>query len=149
MPLPELENLARIGQLQPFPASDREIATLLKSGRSRLADARNVQLSLESRFDLAYNAAHALALAALRRAGYRSSNRFVVFQVLPSTAGMPAATWRVMAKAHDQRNLFEYEGGGEVDERLLSDLIAATQQLSAALGAGGGNRTPRAVSGER
>jgi hypothetical protein len=99
MPLPELENLARIGQLQPFPASDREIATLLKSGRSRLADARNVQLSLESRFDLAYNAAHALALAALRRAGYRSSNRFVVFQVLPSTAGMPAAAWRVMAKA--------------------------------------------------
>jgi hypothetical protein len=135
MTSPELENLARIGRLQPFLAIDREVATLLRSGRSRLADARNVQLSLESRFDLAYNAAHALALAALRRAGYRSSNRFVVFQVLPFTAGLPATVWRVLARAHDQRNLFEYEGGGEVDERLLADLIAATEQLDDALGA--------------
>jgi hypothetical protein len=39
----------------------------------------------------------------------------------------------VLARAHDQRNLFEYEGGGEVDERLLADLIAATEQLSDAL----------------
>lgn len=72
----ELENLVKIGQLKREPASAVEIEGLLRSGEARLADAANVDLSLESRFDLAYNAAHALALAALRRLGYRSSNRY-------------------------------------------------------------------------
>jgi hypothetical protein len=43
-------------------------------------------LSPEIRFDLAYNAAHALALAALRWNGYRLNNsRYIVFQALPHT----------------------------------------------------------------
>lgn len=33
-------------------------------------------------FDLAYGAAHALCLAALRHHGYRPSQRYIVFQVL-------------------------------------------------------------------
>jgi len=36
---------------------------LRRSGLARLADAGKVSLALESRFDLAYNAAHALCLA--------------------------------------------------------------------------------------
>lgn len=52
-------------------------------GRVRLKDAANATLGLESRFDLAYNAAHALSLAALRWHGYRSENRYLVFQTLP------------------------------------------------------------------
>ena len=81
----ELENLARLGQLKREPPMVSEIRGLLRSGEARLADAANRALSLESRFDLAYNAAHALALAALRLRGYRSGNRFLVFQVLPHT----------------------------------------------------------------
>ncbi len=133
MPIPELDNLARIGKLKAFPAPKEEIESLLRSGRRRLADAENVNLSLESRFDLAYNAARALALAALRQAGYRSDNRYVVFQVLPHTLGVSNADWRIFAKAHDQRNLFEYEGGGEIEERLLADLIEAAHRLERAL----------------
>ena len=34
---------------------------------------------------LVYNAAHALCLAALRWHGYRSGNRYIVFQLLPHT----------------------------------------------------------------
>jgi len=67
-----------------------EIAGLLRTGRARLHDAKNTALALESRFDLAYNAAHALCLAALRRMGYRSGNRYIVFQVLPHTLGLGA-----------------------------------------------------------
>ena len=63
-----------------------------ESGENRLADAANPSLSLESRFDLAYNAAHALASAALRRLGYRAENRYVVFQALPHTLGLPVET---------------------------------------------------------
>ncbi len=36
---------------------------MLKSGATRLADARNLTVSLEGRFDAAYGAAHALCLA--------------------------------------------------------------------------------------
>jgi len=79
---------------------EAEIAGLLRSARARLADARNLALSLESRFDLAYNAAHALCLAALRRCGYRARQRYIVFQLVPHTLGLGPEVWRLLAKAH-------------------------------------------------
>jgi len=131
----ELENLAKTGQIKAEPGTRAEFDGLVDSARKRLADARNESLSSESRFDLAYNAAHAFALAALRRHDYRSKNRYVVFQVLPHTLGLDASIWRVLAKCHDQRNLAEYEGRSEVDERLLADLINCTIRLAAAVAA--------------
>lgn len=96
-----LERLATAGGALAAEAADAsEIDGLLRSGRARLADARNAGLSLESRFDLAYNAAHALCLAALRRQGYRPKHRYIVFQVLPHTLGLGPAVWRVLDKAH-------------------------------------------------
>lgn len=129
----ELENLARIGKLKREPPSAREQDGLLRSALARLADAAQVTLSFDSRFDLAYNAAHALSLYALRRQGYRSDNRYLVFQVLPHTAGLPPELWRVLAKAHERRNLAEYEGHLERDEQLLADLLAAADRLRATL----------------
>lgn len=64
----ELENLASLGTLKREPPSAVEVEGLRRSGEARLADAVNPALRLESRFDLAYNAAHALAHAALRTA---------------------------------------------------------------------------------
>lgn len=94
-----------------------------------MIDARNETLAIESRFDLAYNAAHALSLAALRWHGYRSENRYLVFQVLEHTLGIAPEVWRVLAACHDRRNLAEYEGHLEVDNQLITDLIKATLQL--------------------
>lgn len=133
----ELENLVRLGQLKREPSMVSEIRGLLRSGEARLADAANRALSLESRFDLAYNAAHALALAALRLRGYRSENRFLVFQVLPHTLGLPPATWRVLSKGHETRNMAEYEGALDVDEGLVADLIEAAEAVRVALRAAG------------
>lgn len=129
-----LENLTGPGKpLAVEPGDAAEIAGLLRSGRARLADAGNETLSLDSRFDLAYNAAHALSLAALRRHGYRARHRYIVFQVLPQTLGLGPEVWRVLSKAHEQRNLAEYEGHVDVDERLLRDLIAACETVAATL----------------
>lgn len=129
-----LERLAHHdGPLSTEPSDRKETAGLLRSGLARLADAHNDALSLESRFDLAYNAAHALSLAALRRAGFRARHRYIVFQVLPHTLGLGPEVWRVLAKAHDLRNLAEYEGHVEVDRRLVNDLIAACERVSDAL----------------
>ncbi len=129
----KLDNLVRIGQLKKDPPSADELVGLRRSGLARIADAERRDLSFESRFDLTYNAAHALVLYALRRMGYRPENRYLVFQTLPFTAGLAAGHWRVLAKAHERRNLAEYEGYLEPDERLLADALAATRALIAAL----------------
>lgn len=133
-PLTPLENLSGPGKaLKPEPPDAQELAGLLRTGRARLHDAHHTSLSLESRFDLAYNAAHALCLAALRIKGYRASNRYIVFQVLPHTLGLGPEVWRVLDLCHNRRNLGEYEGLLNVDERLVTDLIAATQRVADAL----------------
>lgn len=129
-----LQNLS--GPAKPLKAEApdaAEMAGLLRTGRARLHDAANPALSLESRFDLAYNAAHALCLAALRRKGYRPSQRYIVFQVVPHTLGLGPEVWRVLDKCHNTRNQGEYEGLLDVDERLVAGLIEATQRVDAAL----------------
>jgi len=52
-----------------------------QNGRDENSFIQPNSLSLESCFDLAYNPAHALALAALRWNGYRSDNRYIFFSV--------------------------------------------------------------------
>jgi len=70
-----LENLSGPGKsLRKEPPDANEFAGLKQSGLLRLADASNASNSLDGRFDLAYNAARALCLAALRWHGYRPSN---------------------------------------------------------------------------
>ena len=129
-----LDNLSGPGKQLKTEAPDAaEIAGLLRTGMARLQDARNTSLALESRFDLAYKAAHALCLAALRRKGYRASNRYIVFQVLPHTLGLGPEVWRVLDKCHNTRNLGEYEGLLDVDARLVTDLITATQAVADAV----------------
>lgn len=132
-----LDNLVRIGQLKVEPPAQAEFDGLVRSGQVRLIDAVNPTLSLESRFDLAYNAAHALSLAALRWHGYRSENRYQVFQCLTHTLGLQAAQWRVLDQAHRKRNLAEYEGDLDVDDALVEALLRVTQTVAnhvAALG---------------
>ena len=82
---------------------------------------------MESRFDLAYNAAHAISLAALRWHGYRSENRYIVFQYLQHTIGVGPEIWRVLAHCHNLRNRGEYEGFLDINKRLVIDLIEATE----------------------
>lgn len=130
-----LENLCGPGKALREEAPDaKEFAGLVRSGHARLADAQNTDVSMEGRFDMAYNAAHAFGLAALRRLGYRATNRYIVFQVLPYTLGLAPDVWRVLAKCHDMRNVGEYEGDLDVDERLLADLITACKAVADILG---------------
>ncbi|WP_426175153.1 hypothetical protein [Massilia sp. TWR1-2-2] len=72
-----MANLAQIRKLKAEPSSPREFDGLLRSAVERATDAHNAGLSLASRFTLAYDASHALALAlaALRAHGYRSEDR--------------------------------------------------------------------------
>ena len=127
MPSPELDNLVKIGSLKREAGAQDEFDGLMDSARARLTDSKKEELALESRFDLAYNASHAIALSALRWHGYRSTNRYIVFQALSHTLGLEPSLWRVMASAHAIRNSGEYEGVLEVDAQLVTDLVASAE----------------------
>jgi hypothetical protein len=110
-----------------------EFTGLMHSGLTRLKDAQIDGLSLEGQFDLIYNASHALCLAALRWHGYRAQHRYIVFQVLPHTLNMGPGIWRILSKGHDIRNLGEYEGDLDVDERIVSDMLATCKVVAKAI----------------
>jgi len=134
MGLGQLDNLVRIRQLKLEAPAQAELDGLMRSGRARLKDSQLENLSLDSRFDLAYNAAHAFSLAALRWHGYRSENRFTVFQCLEHTLRLPSAEWRVLDQAHRKRNVAEYEGHLDVDKSLVEALIRVAQEVASRVG---------------
>lgn len=129
MTLGNLKNLAKINQLKVEPPDQREFDGMVRSATVRLIDAKNSSLSRDSRFDLAYNAAHSLALAALRWHGYRSDKRYLVFQCLVHTLAFLPAKTKVLSLCHERRNLAEYEGHLEIDDQLLDELIVLTDEL--------------------
>jgi hypothetical protein len=130
-----LEDMSGVSKTLAAERPDaREFAGLKRSALMRLKDAEKPVNCLESRFDLAYNAAHALSLAALRWHGYRPSKRQIVFQVLPHTLGLGPEVCSVLLKCHDIRDVGEYQGDFEVDERIVVELIAACKAVAAKLG---------------
>ena len=124
-----LANLARIGQLKVQAPNPAEIQRMLKLARTRLADAQLARVSVDGRFASVYGAGHAASLAALRWHGYRSENRFTVFQCLPHTLGWPPHRWRVLDAAHQKRNMAEYEGYLDIEESMVRELIALVGDL--------------------
>ena len=124
-----LENLVKINQLNSEPPDKNEFEGLVKGAVDRLKDSQLEALSFASRFDLAYSAAHGLALAALRASGHRSDKRYLVFQCLVHTTNLNKTQIRIFSRCHDKRNLAEYEGHYETDEQLLAELIMNTKAL--------------------
>lgn len=125
----ELDNLVKIQRLKAEPPTRSEYNGMVISARKRLIDAQREDLDPDSRFDLAYGAAHRLALAVLRREGYRSEDRITVFQTLVHTLGTDRVHIQTFLKAHNERNLAEYEGRMEIDAKLLADLLRSTKSL--------------------
>ncbi len=129
MTLKALENLVQIKQLKKEPPDQKEIDGLLRSARRSLQDAGVEHLSMEGRFSCAYGAAHSAALAALRWHGYRSNNRYLVFQCLRHTLGLEPVKVRLLDHCHHQRNLAEYEGYLEFAPKLLQELADMANEL--------------------
>ena len=131
----ELDNLVKIESLKAEAPTRKEFDDMVASARISLADAQNEDIETDSQFTLAYGAAHRLALAALRQHGYRSNNRRdVVFQTLVHTVGTSKEDVQTFLRAHNERNLAEYEGRLDIDEKLLADLFSATKRLETAVG---------------
>jgi hypothetical protein len=69
------------------------------------------------------------ALHGLRWHGFRSENRYLVFQCLIHTAALPNEQWRVLDQAHRKRNLAEYEGDLDVDGALLLAILRVAREV--------------------
>jgi hypothetical protein len=68
-------------------------------------------------------------IAALRCHGYRPAQRYIVFQLLEDTLGLPPKTWRVLDESHRLRNLAEYEGELNATVELVEEMIAICATL--------------------
>ncbi len=80
-----LENLVRIGKLARHESSREEIARLLAAVKRNLKDARNEDISPESRFDLAVAAE---ALTTDQWSGLEAEIVRTTYGVIPANAGI-------------------------------------------------------------
>ena len=134
MPEEELNNLARIGQLEKVPYSKQLMQKMLATARTRLQDAQRAQNSAETRFDCAYTAIRAVADAALHAQGWRTStskpgHHQTTIGCLVHTLGVSPATVRVLDALRKQRNLSDYDGE-LVTEQALRECLQQAQTLS-------------------
>lgn len=128
-----LENLAKIGKLDPVPESRDLAQAKLASAKKRLADARVVHVSNETRFDAAYNAIRDLAEIGLLLHGYRTNSRAgghhqMAIQCLKHTLGIEDGRIQVMDMLRQTRHRSDYEGD-MVTEAALSACIKQAAQL--------------------
>ncbi|WP_029695868.1 hypothetical protein [Comamonas badia] len=126
----ELNNLARIGQLDKVPFSAQLLQKMLSTARIRLYDAQRTENSMETRFDCAYTAIRAIADAALHARGWRTStnrpgHHQTTLQCLVHTLDVTPVTIRVLDALRKQRNLSDYEGEMVTDQALQECLQQA------------------------
>lgn len=129
MAIRQLENLVKTGDMQAEPFAQDEFDGLLEAARYKLTDASNSSNSLIGRTSLAYDACHSLALAALRKQGYRSESRYQVFQALIHTSKLTAVDVRILDDAHRKRNNAEYTGRPDTSEATVASLIDIGKRL--------------------
>ncbi len=137
MPEQELNNLARIGQLDQVPFSAVLLRKMLATARTRLQDAQRTDNSTETRFDCAYTAIRAVANAALLAQGWRTStskpgHHQTTIGCLVHTLGVSPSTVRLLDALRKQRNLSDYDGELVTDQALHECLqqAAALVQLA-------------------
>lgn len=129
MTLAKLDNLVKISQLKVEPPDQKEFDRMVTAAKRGLQDAKVEGLSEEGKFSMLYGAAHSISLAAMRWHGYRSDNRYLVFQCLQHTIGLDRIKWRVLDQCHKVRNLAEYEGRLEIAPQLIKELLEITEEL--------------------
>ncbi len=128
-----LDRLVATGHLKVQASSESELAGFLENAAQSLTDAQIPALSAANRFKLAYDAVHALALAALRAQGYRPvsgpGHRAIVFQVLVHTAEASATLTSSLSRYHTKRNRSEYDGVILATDAEAKDMVALAIEL--------------------
>jgi hypothetical protein len=110
-----------------------EIANLLALADRDLLDARSAGLSVDWRFNIAYNAVLQLAGAALAASGYRVvrsvPHHHRTIQSLAHTIGANDNTIRLLDRFRKKRNVAEYDAVGTISDQEATEILALAQSL--------------------
>jgi len=125
-----LETLLGRG-LQQEPTDAVEISRFLKKIEAKLVDCMSPTISLDSRFDIAYEALLQCGLAALRAHGLRPDSKgghhIMALQTLPVTIGFSKNKVRLLDEFRKQRAAGLYDGSfipSEAELEALLDVVA-------------------------
>jgi hypothetical protein len=127
-----LDNLVGKG-LQREPTDAAEIGRFLAKIDTKLSDSRSLSISIESRFDIAYEALLQIGLCALRANGYRPDSRgghhILALQTLNTTIGYPTENIRMLDKLRKLRAAGLYDGTFAPSEVEMTALLDAARGL--------------------
>ena len=118
--------------------SDRgEIGRYLTKIRRKLADSRKDSISLDSRFDIAFEALLQIALVSLRANGYRTTSdaghQQLAIQLLPKSIGIDPSELRALNEYRKKRSTGLYEADFDPSEDEVKAVISAVAKLLASL----------------
>ena len=127
-----LDNLVGKG-LQREATNAAEISRFLSKIALKLADARNEQISLDTRFDIAYEAVLQIGLAALRANGLRPDSRgghhILALQTLNTTIDYPTKNLRLLDEFRRQRAAGLYDGSFDPTSAEVNAILDTLDDL--------------------
>ncbi len=127
-----LDNMLGRG-LDKAGTSKEEMARYFAKIRRRIADSKNSSNSLDSRFDLAFEALLQTAVAALRANGYRTTSEAghqrVAIQLLPKSIGIDPAEIRTLDEYRKKRSIGLYEADFDPSEDEVKAVTLSVEHL--------------------
>jgi hypothetical protein len=127
-----LDNLVGKG-LQRESADAAEIDRFLSKIDTKLRDARAASVSLDSRFDIAYEAILQVGLVALRahnlRPDSRGGHHVLALQTLETSIGLSKEKVRTIDRFRRWRAQGLYDGSFEPSEAEVSELMALAESM--------------------
>ncbi len=125
------------GRLKRQSTSREEISAILRKIDRDLIECHKVDISLDWRLVIAYNAALGCAMAALRATGYRVSegggNHIRTIDSLYFTIGLDREIIIALHAVRKKRHSASYDAAGTVSELEVDETIELAEELKAYL----------------
>ena len=131
-----LELWANNAWLREHKTSVQEVTNLLFLVERDLSDSAMLEISLDWRFNIVYNAGLQLATVVLYASGYRSgrgeSKHYRVIQTIPHVLGYEFRAIRdYLDSCRRKRNISEYDAVGTISEKEVKDLTNIVKDFKA------------------
>ena len=129
-----LELWEKNGWLRKHQTSAQEIKSVLSLAEQDIEEASREVMSIDWRFNIAYNAGWQLATIALLAAGYRAgrgdSRHYRVIQALPLVMGEKyTALKNYLDNCRRKRNVSAYDAVGTISEKEVVDLLKTVKDF--------------------
>ena len=128
-----LENLSKIGALEPHTTDSKQVGRMLEAAKSSIADAKQESITNETRLDAAYRAITQLSMVALWANGFRTSkskpgHHQTMIQSLVNSVELDNDQMRMLDTFRVKRNAIDYTGE-DVDENSVIECIRSAESL--------------------